>query len=189
MPKASGNTRVVRPTSKTRTQSYKDYIDGISSGLYDVELSKFYKTKGGFLLVSKERKYDDNEYKAAEAMAKDGLIVKLTPEGKIEFSTGRTNNGDPVYADGLVNGYSYEQQTKNPLNSDKESLEKSVDGAIKHAYDKRAEIPLIYDRYARFHRDDIEAGLKRFEERNQYRFKAILVVDKHGNVWEHRHNK
>ena len=124
----------------------------------------------------------------AKAMANDGLSVKITPEGKVEFSTGEWG-GNPVYADGLVNGHTYEQATKTPTSRSDDALRNAADQAIKHAYDKRDSIPLIYDKFGKLHRSDIEAGIKRFEDKMEsHRFKAILVVDRHGNIWEHRHN-
>lgn len=137
-----------------------------------------------------ERKHDPDEYAAALVMAKDGLIVKLTPEGKVEFANGIGRKGDPVYADGLVNGHTYEQQTKNPQSNSFENLKNAVDNALQHARDKNASLPLIYDKYGKFHREHIEAGLSQFEKYYpDYKFKAILVVDIHGNLWEHQHNK
>lgn len=172
----------------TRDKAYGEYKSKLASGDYDIGRSRFFEGKNGMMLVHKGRKDDPDESAVAEAMAKDGLIVELTPEGGVKFSTGKNAKGNPVYADGLVNGYSYEQATKKPSKFDSESLSKSVDKALKHAYDKRAQIPLIYDKYGSYHRENIEDGLSRFEKMNQYRFKAILVVDKYGNIWVHQHN-
>ena len=119
----------------------------------------------------------------AKAMANDGLSVKITPEGKVEFSTGEWG-GNPVYADGLVNGHTYEQATKTPTSRSDDALRNAADQAIKHAYDKGAKVALMYDKAGSFHREHIEAGLRKFEMHNKsWRFKAILVVDQHGNLW------
>lgn len=189
MAKSSGGTRVVRPTSGTRTENYKIFQNEMAMSDVNSNQSYFSKKSGGYVIGMQGRKSDEAEFEAAKAMADDGMLVVMTPEGGVKFRSGKTKKGDYVYADGLVNGYSYEQQTKNPTAFDSESLSKSVDGALKHARDKHAQIPLIYDRYGKFHRGDIENGLKRFEDRSSYRFKAIIVVDKKGNVWEHTHNK
>ena len=189
MAKGSGGTRIVTPTLNTRAYNYSVYRRELHLSDVDPDQSYFSHKKGGYVIAMKGRKYDAAEAEAARAMADDGLIVTLTPEGGVKFRTGKTKKGDYVYADGLVNGFSYEQQTKKPTKTDSESLVKSVDQALKHAYRKQAQVPLIYDRFGSFHRNHIEEGLKRFEQMSRYRFKAILVVDKHGKVWEHQHNK
>lgn len=189
MAKASGNTRTVQPISGTRTQNYQVYKNEMAMSDVDASQSYFSKSKGGYVIGMQGRKFDASEFEAAKAMANDGHIVVLTPEGGVKFRNGKTKKGNYVYADGLVNGNTYEQQTKKPTQYDSKSLAKSIDGALKHAYDKRAQIPLIYDKYGSYHREHIEAGLLRFETMNKFRFKAILVVDKSGNVWEHQHNK
>lgn len=189
MAKSSGGTRMVRPTSNTRTQNYQVYRNDLKSPDVNAAESYFSKAKGGYVIAMNGSKHSSEEHDAARAMADDGLIVTLTPEGGVQFRTGKNKDGGYTYADGLVKGWTYEQATKHPKKLDAQSLAKSVDGALKHAYDKRAQIPLIYDKYGVFHRQNIEDGLKRFEERNKYRFKAILVVDQKGNVWEHRHNE
>lgn len=190
MAKHSGGTRTVRPSSNTKEQNYAIFrYEVANSPDIDPERSYFSHTGGGYVLAMTGRAPDQAEEEAARALADDGHIVILTPEGGVKFRSGKNNKGGYTYADGLINGFSYEQQTKRPTKTDDESLAKVVDYALKHAYDKRAQIPLIYDRYGSFHREHIEMGIERFEERLSYRFKAILVVDRHGNVWEHGHNK
>ena len=68
----------------------------------------FTAESGGSVLVYKGRTPDADEMFTAKAMANDGLSVKITPEGKVEFSTGINPKGNPVYADGLVDGFTYE---------------------------------------------------------------------------------
>lgn len=176
---------------KTSDDARGYYLGEMSSGKYDFDKSFFNDKNGGFLLVHKGRKpsaSDVEEMEVARAMAQDGLPVTMTPEGKIEFSTGFTSHKNPVYADGLVAGYSYEQATKNPQSHDPESLTKAVDQAIKHAYDKRAQIAVIYDRYGNFHQNDIDAGIRRFESRNSHRFECIITVNKRKEVHYWYHN-
>lgn len=181
MAKSSGGTRVILPSNS------HEVLD--PNWKFDESLSYFNSESGGSVLIHQGRTPDADEYDVAKAMANDGHSIRITPEGKIEFSTGKTNKGDHVYADGVVSGYTYEQATKKPERQDPEALAKAVDRALKHAYDKRAQVPLIYDKFGMFHRHDIEAGLARFESRNSYRFKAILVADQHLKIWEHVHNK
>lgn len=194
MAKASGNTRTVRPTSGTRTQNYQIYKNEIAMSDVDASQSYFSIKSGGYVIAMKEEKKKQRsaeEKEVAEAMADAGFIVVLTPEGGVKFRSGKSKKkvGDYVYCDGLVNGHTYEQATKKPQSTERQNLINAVDNAIQHAQDKNAQIPLIYDRYGRFHKEHIEAGLKQFEENSSYRFKALLVVDQYGNVWEHQHNK
>lgn len=189
MAKASGGTRYVRPTSHTRTENYLVYKRELSLPDIDPSQSYFSKKKGGCVLAMKGRKYDPSEAEAAKAMADDGLLVVLTPEGDVKFRTGKSKKGGYTYADGLVNGYTYEQKTVNPQGDSNKRLVNSIDSALQHARDKSAKIPLIYDRHGKFHREHIEAGLHQFESNSSYRFNAILVVDRNGKVYEHLHNK
>lgn len=189
MAKASGSTRTITSGVTSVAAAHSEYVKEMGSGRYDLSQSYFSEESGGSVLVYKGRTPDADEMFAAKAMANDGLTVKITPEGKIEFSSGLNPKDNPVYADGLVNGFTYEQSSKNPTPPDIETRTKAADRALKHAYDKRASIPLIYDKFGKFHRSDIEAGIKRFEDKmKSHRFKTILVVDRRGNVWEHRHN-
>lgn len=188
MAKASGSTRTITSGVTSVAAAHSEYVKEMGSGRYDVSQSYFSEESGGSVLVYKGRTPDVDEMFAAKAMANDGLTVKITPEGKIEFSTGEWG-GNPVYADGLVNGHTYEQATKTPTSRSDDALRNAADQAIKHAYDKGAKVALIYDKAGSFHREHIEAGLRKFEMHNKsWRFKAILVVDQHGNLWEHQHN-
>lgn len=191
MAKGNGGTRTVRPTSNTRTENYKVFQREMS--LADVASSQSYFShkKGGYVIAMKGRKYDAAESEAAKAMADDGLLVVLTPEGGVKFRTGKSKKkgGDYVYADGLVNGFTFEQQTKSPQKQTYENLVNSVDSALQHARDKNAQVPLIYDRNGSYHREHIEAGIAKFERfYPNTKFKAILVVNKHGRVYNHNHN-
>lgn len=192
MAKASGGTRLIRPTSGTRTQNYQIFKNEMGMSDIDKSQSYFSKNKGGYVIGMKGRKFDKAEFEVAKAMADDGLVVVLTPEGGVKFRNGKSKRkeGDFVYADGLINGATYEQQTKNPQKNTYENLVNAIDGALQHARDKNAKIPVIYDRYGKFHREHIEAGLRKFEEYfPKHKFKAVLVVDKNQKVYEHHHNK
>lgn len=189
MAKGSGGTRVVRPSSGTRTQNYQVYKNDLNSPDVNAAESYFSRAKGGYVIAMNGSTHSQEEHEAAKAMADDGLIVTLTPEGGVQFRTGKSKKEGYTYADGLVKGWTYEQQTKNPSKDTFESLRNSVDNALQHARNKNAQIPLIYDRYGRFHREHIEAGLRQFENNSSYRFQAILVVDSNGKVYEHIHNK
>lgn len=189
MAKTYGTTRIFQPSIRSRTSAYKEFKEKLGSGNYDESCSYYSKKSGGYLLVIGQQKRDIAEIEAARAMANDGLLVIMTPEGGIEFRTGKSRKGGFTYADGIVNGFTYEQKTPNPGSNNDAKLANSVDNALQHAQDKSCQIPLIYDRYGKFHREHIEKGLAQYESCSNYRFKAILVIDRNGNVWEHRHNK
>lgn len=192
MAKVSGNTRTIHPTSGTRTQNYQVYKNEIAMSDVDASQSYFSKKSGGYVIAmneDKRKQRSPEELEVAHAMANAGYAVILTPDGGVKFRSGKSKKGDYVYCDGLINGYSYEQKTPAPQSSTERNLLNSVDNAIQHARDKNAQMPLIYDRYGRFHKEHIEAGLKQFEDNSSYRFKAILVVDQYGNIYEHQHNK
>jgi len=189
MTKPTGGTRKVKPASGTRLQKYQTFLNEIGMEDVNKELSYFSKRSGGYVITMVGRRNNDEEMEVARAMADDGLLVVLTPEGGIRFRTNKTKKGGYHYADGLVNGLTYEQKTKRPQGTNTKNLVNAIDNALQHAKDKQVQVPLIYDRYGKFHREHIEAGLAQFEDNFGYRFKAILVVDKDGNVHEHQHNK
>lgn len=64
----------------------------------------------------------------------------------------------------------------------------NVDNAIVHAREKGASIALIYDKYGKMHRDDIERGMQKYKQLQPQKYgqiKAVLVVDKNKNLYEH----
>ena len=69
------------------------------------------------------------------------------------------------------------------------SLRKAVNKALEHAKKKEADIAVIYDKHRTYNRSEIEAGIKRYEGLNKYRFKKIIVIGSSGNVHVHTHNK
>lgn len=191
MAKASGGTRAAKPTKLSVSKSRSIYKYEISMPDIEGKRSYFSEKSGGYMLFMKGRKFDTFEDETARAMADAGFFVVLTPEGGVKFRTAKSKKkeGDYVYSDGLVQGFTYEQQTKKPINKNFQNLVNSVDNALQHAKNKGAQIPLIYDKYASYHREHIEAGIEQFENNCSYRFKAILVVDSKKNVWQHIHNK
>ena len=49
---------------------------------------------------------------------------------------------------------------------------------------------LIYDRYGKMHRNDIENGMSKYKKYDKTnKIKAVLVVDKNGNLYEHQFDK
>ncbi len=86
-------------------------------------------------------------------------------------------------------GNVFELKSPSPKQSKSEALDNSIKKALNHARKKGADIAVVYDKNGLYHRDNIERGLLDYEGKDQYRFMAILVLDKNGNVWEHTHNK
>ena len=96
MAKASGSTRTITSGGTSVAAAHSEYVKEMGSGRYDLSQSYFSEESGGSVLVYKGRTPDVDEMFAAKAMANDGLKVKITPEGKIEFSTGEWGGNTPM---------------------------------------------------------------------------------------------
>ena len=123
-------------------------------------------------------------------MADHGIIVTMGVERNLKRATAVDVNGNPKFSEGTlsIERLSYEQSTREKL---KTTAERSVKKALEHAKTKGSSVAVIYDRGGIFHRDDIRAGIKKYEsfKNNSHRFKAILVIDKNRNVYEWSHSK
>lgn len=128
------------------------------------------------------------EREAMMHLADAGFAIVATPEGGKSFITAVNNKGTPLYSDGLVMGNVFELKSPNPTETHQIALDNSVKKALNHAKNKGANVAVIYDRDGAYHKDNIERGLVDYESKSEYRFNAILVIDKNGNVWEHQHN-
>ncbi len=127
---------------------------------------------------------------AAKHLSNAGFNVVLTPEGA-GFEVYATNiaKGHHKYSEGTVSQFTFEQRTPASIEKDAET---TVRGAIKHANTKKSQIALIYDRYSLFHRNDIEKGMKLYQQSDKAwkkKVKAVLVVNSKGEVWEHQFDK
>ena len=59
---------------------------------------------------------------------------------------------------------------------------------MEHAKSKGADVAVVYDKHAVYHRQTIEQGIRHYEQHNSYRLQRIIVISKAGNVYEHVHN-
>lgn len=187
MSKASGSTRYVNPSTQNRSQSVSDFKNALSSGKYNTELSYLPPTGSGSMLYQNGHNYHIEEIEVGRALADKGYKVILTPEGIEAYATAFTKDGRPKYSEGTISGILYDQKT---TESNVTNFTNNVDHAIKHARDKGAEVALIYDRYGKMHRQDIENGMKKYKKYDKTdKIKAVLVMDKDLNLYEHQFNK
>lgn len=169
MAKDFGEDRMVeqyRQSSADVAAKAKEMRD---SGLY----SEVTTTKdGGIFAIEKGKaKHKPEEIDAGKYMAKAGYQVTLKDE-----------TGYVTTPDGFVYSFTYEQRT--PTKGGK-----SFKYALDHAEKKGAKVAVIYDKHQVYHRQDVENGIKQFENHKKYRFERIIVVSKSGNVYEHSHNE
>ncbi len=185
MGKASRITRKVTPTTKSRQTTLSEFNTAMNSGKYEKTLSYLPESGSGSMLYQNGHNYHIEEIEVGRALADKGYRVVLTPEGIVAYATAFKRDGTPKYAEGTISGILYDQKT---AESNLTNAIGNVDHAVKHAIEKNAEIALIYDRYGKMHRDDIEKGMqkyKHFQPQKYGQIKAVLVVDKNKNLYEH----
>lgn len=189
MAKASGGTRKVRPASGS-VEYNRGVFDYETSMTDVVKVESYFSEKsGGYLLAMDGHNFDAIEREAFRRLADNGFLVVATPEGGKTFISGINDKGKATYSDGLAMGNVFELKSPSPQSNASDHLDNSIKKALNHARSKNAQVPVIYDRNGIYHRDYIERGLADYESKFSYEFKAILVIDKNGRVWEHQHNK
>lgn len=163
----------VRPLSRggvayqNRLEEYRGLME---SGDYS---TGYFSEKGGgyFIVEDSTFSHKTEEFEAARHLADSGYNVTLTNEA---------GKGDGVKSpDGKLFKASFEQRTPD---------RGSVKNCLYHARDKKAEMAVIYDKSKIYHRADIDAGIKDFEEHSKYRFKKIIVIESNGKVHTRKHN-
>lgn len=185
--KVSGGTRLVKPSTQSRVQSVSDFNNAMKSGDYDIDLSYLPPIGNGTMLYQRGHNFHIEEVEVGRALANKGYKIILTPEGIEAYATAFTKDGRPKYSEGKISGILYDQKT---VESNVTNFINNVDNAIKHAHDKGSEIALIYDRYGKMHRNDIENGMSKYKKYDKTnKIKAVLVVDKNGNLYEHQFDK
>lgn len=191
MAKSYGGIRAVGVVSQGDYASNKaDFERLLASGKYDTEKSYLSPT-GAYVLFEKDHRYHIEEIEAAKAMADHGIIVKMTSEGGKDNITAKSSKGSNKYSEGKVGieELTYEQSTRQvePKAGD---AYKAVNNALEHAKKKGSDVAVVYDRQGYFHRDDIKAGIAKYEshQSNRHRFKSILVISKDRNVYEWTHD-
>ncbi|MBP3537125.1 MAG: hypothetical protein J6J93_06245 [Muribaculaceae bacterium] len=170
-------------------QNAADFRAALATGKYDIENS-YLSDSGAYVLFEKGHTYHIEEIEAAQAMANHGINVIMENEGDPSRATAIDANNNYKFSEGVlaIERLSYEQSTRETLNT---TAERSVKKALEHAKTKGSSVAVIYDRGGVFHRDDIRAGIKKYEsfKNNSHRFRAIFVIDKYGNVYEWNHTK
>lgn len=198
MAKASGGTRLVRPTSKTKDENRRFYNAQIASGKANAELSYFSEKTGAYLLFMEGHEHSNShpdgeaELEAGRAIADNGICVTLTPEGDgyEMYATNVKRNADGTstykYSEGTMSVFTYEQKTPTSIQN---AAKASVRQAIIHANSKHSQIALIYDKHSLFHRQDIEDGMKYYQSKyNAWKekgVKAVVVVNAKHEMYEH----
>lgn len=183
MAKASGSTRKVTPSTKSRQTTISDFNEAMNSGQYDKNLSYLPENGSGSMLYQIGHNYHIEEIEVGRALADKGYRVVLTPEGVVAYATAFKKDGTPKYAEGTISGILYDQKT---AESNLTNAINNVDNAIVHAREKGASIALIYDKYGKMHRTDIEEGMKKYQRFARINdIKAVLVMDKNKNLYEH----
>lgn len=176
MAKASGGTRPAGSHTKAYLSRKTEALKLQQSALYSSV--EFRSKGGGYVAIEKGTKHKAVEIEAAQRMADKGYKMILTDEG-----------GSGSKGDGKIFRYIYEQSTPDIAKG-----EKGVCKCLEHAKIKavksgtRVDIAFIYDKYRRFHRNDIADGMARYERYNpNYRFKEVIVLAHDGVVhrWKH----
>ena len=91
--------------------------------------------------------------------------------------------------DGKIFNFVYEQRTPKEAAGAK-GIQKSIEHARKKVTaDQNIDVALIYDKYKRFNRKNIEDGIKLYEKNNKHRFKRIIVVSANGNIHTYTHTQ
>lgn len=180
-----GNTRAVTPTTKAIEASHTKYLEAMSTGKYDKNLSFFNSSTGGFLLYSKDRTMDNMEYNAATLMAVKGYQMTMTAEGRNENILIMVK-GNPRYGDGRIAITPYEQRS--PKAASEATARVTAENAINHARKKGASIALIFDFARSFKLTDIQHATTHYEKKyNGAKYnsvKTLIVVSGSGNVHE-----
>lgn len=182
MAKASGGTRSINKTTKSIDENRREYDKYMLQKDVSRENSYFSEKTGAYVISYKGRNAQtaDVEKEAAKILADNGYIVEMTPESGDLYITNYIK-GKPKYADGKISGVLYEQKTPHPTTDD---LASSVNNAIEHAMSKKANVAVIYDKYASYHRNDIKDGIERFNENHNYKFKGIITINAKGEIHE-----
>lgn len=188
--KSTGGLRVISTVKAgSFAQHAADFRAALATGKYDIK-SSYLSDTGAYVLFEKGHEYHTEEIEAAKAMADHGIIVRLEKEGDPSRATAIDPKGNFKFSEGTlsVEELSYEQSTRTSLTT---TAERSVKKALEHSRKKGSDVAVIYDKGGVFHRSDIQAGIKSYEnfKTNTHRFKAILVIDQYHNVYEWTHSK
>lgn len=135
----------------------------------------YFSQKGGgyYVIENSNQEHSQEEIEAARIMADKGYKVKLKDE-----------DGQVVTPDGYIFSASFEQRT--PDGSSDSS--KNILAALRHGRNKNADIAVIYQKYGKHSRKNIENAIAEFEQVSPYRFKMIFIITRDGRIHRHKHN-
>ena len=174
MTKKRGSSRQLKSGSAEMERRRKEVGEMRESGKYiSVEMGK----NGGFLAIEKGKaKHKPEEIEAGKILADKGYKVILKDE-----------TGEVTTPDGYIFSSLFEQRTP-----DKAKGAKGFEGVLKHSFDKvlkgaKIDVPVVYDKYGKFSKKDVEEGIKLFEQHKRMRFKEIIVVSDTGRIHIHIH--
>lgn len=171
MAKTSGGVRNVPVGSTAYNNRLAEVAAMRASGKYSsVEMAE--NGTGWVAIENSSTKHKPEEIEAARHLADKGYKVTLTDE-----------SGSKVVKDGDLFTASFEQSTPTAKG------EKGVNKALEHVKKKGVDVAVIYDKHRTYNRAEIEAGIRRDESYNKYRFTKIIVVGSTGNVHVHTHNQ
>lgn len=125
-----------------------------------------------WLLKKSTARHKPEELEAARILADKGYKVTLKNE-----------SGEMKTPDGYLFKASFEQRT--PQGNNAQNFKK----ALGHAAEKNADVLVAYMKKGSGHtRKSIEDGIKKFETKNNKRFKQIIIVTEDGKIHRHKHN-
>lgn len=170
MAKTSGGVRTYKSGSSTYRKRQEEVEIMRASGKYSsVEMGK----GGGYIAIEKSpARHKLEELEAARILADKGYKVVLKDEAGFEKTP-----------DGYLFKASFEQRT--PQGNNAQNFKK----ALGHAAEKNADVLVAYMKKNSGHtRKSIEDGIKKFETRNNKRFKQIIIVTEDGRIHRYKHN-
>lgn len=175
MVKLYGGARKLKNGSRQYTRRELEYRGEMSSGNFS---SGYFSQKGGgyYVVENSKAKHKPEELEAARYMADKGYIVRMKDEG---------NQPHKIKTpDGMIFSASFEQRTPNGSKNTSDNIK----SCLYHGRDKKADVTVIYQKFGRHSRADVEKGIRLFEEKSKYRFQQIIMVTKDGRIHRHKHN-
>jgi hypothetical protein len=172
MSKTIGGVRNVQPGGTAHRKRIAEVAEMRASGKYS---SVTMANKGtGYVAIEKSTaKHKPEEIEAAMHLANHGYKVILGNEA-----------GNSTVGEGKLFLGSYEQRTPDGTSN----TAKNIENALRHGRDKLSDIAVIYMKYGKHPRKEVEQGIRDFESSSKYRFKKIIIVTQDGRLHHHKHN-
>lgn len=184
--KQYGGTRNITPKTKAMGVSREAFSKELLKGNVVPKYSYFSDKSGCSVIYQKGHNYHIEEIEAAKALADYGIDVVMQPESFKEGGVSLKRNwktGALTFPEGTLNASIYYEQST--AGKEAKSLSNSVYNGLEHAREKNVPVAVIYDKFAKGHRADIDDGIKRHAEQYARRgtsVKTVLTIDKDKNV-------